>query len=42
MENNQVFMMLVLLISSSGMAYALGDLCGFKRGIEKAKEIFKG
>jgi hypothetical protein len=32
--------MLVLLFTSSGMAYLLGDLYGFKRGIEKAKEIY--
>ena len=42
MENNQMIMMFILMITSSGMAYLWGDLLGFKRGIEKAKEIYKG
>ena len=40
MESSQLIMMLVLLVASSGMAYLLGDLYGFKKGIEKAKEIY--
>ena len=40
MENSQMVMMLILLFASSGLAYLLGDLYGFKRGIEKAKEIY--
>ena len=40
MENDQMIMMLILMFVSSGMAYLLGDLYGFKKGLEKAKEIF--
>ena len=40
MESKQLIMMLILLFTSSGIAYFLVDLCGFKRGLEKAKEIY--
>ena len=40
MENSQMIIMLILLVTSRGLTYLLGDLYGFKRGVEKAKEIY--
>ena len=40
MEVSQIFTTLVMVILTGGMAYLIGDLQGFLRGMEKAKEIY--
>ncbi len=41
MEVSQIFTSLVMIILTSGMTYLIGDLNGFKRGMEKAQEIYE-
>ncbi len=41
MEVSQIFTTLVMVILTGSMAYLIGDLNGFKRGMEKAKEIYE-
>ena len=39
MEVSQIFTTLVMVILTGGMAYLIGDIHGYLRGMEKAKEI---
>tara|TARA_Y100000310_G_C19977579_1_gene488272 strand:- start:225 stop:362 length:138 start_codon:yes stop_codon:yes gene_type:complete len=41
MEVSQIFTTLVMVILTGGMAYLIGDLHGYLRGMEKAKEIYE-
>ena len=41
MEVSQIFTTLVMVILAGSMAYLIGDLHGFLRGMEKAKEIYE-
>ena len=41
MEVSQIFTTLVMVILTGSMAYLIGDLHGFKKGMEKAKEIYE-
>ena len=40
MEVKQMIMMLIMLLMTGGMAYLIGDLHGFLRGMNKAQKIF--
>jgi len=41
-ENSQIITMVIMLVMTGGMSYLIGDLNGFIRGMEKAKEIYQG
>lgn len=42
MEVKQMIMMAVMLLTTGGMAYLIGDLNGFLRGMQKATKIVDG
>ena len=42
MEAKQIIMMVVMLLTTGGMAYLIGDLHGFIRGMRKATKIIDG
>ena len=42
MEAKQMIMMVVMLLTTGGVAYLIGDLHGFLRGMRKATKIIDG